>query len=466
MVDSWLRKGPRLTNQPAAHGVADLFEWAQPGQQRATDGGTARFDAPSARTGAGFTSLGNLGDGGGWGLAKGAGQAQVAAGAPDWARYTGGHTGSSYQHLLDQGFDPWRNLAQYMPGGISSPNSGPATHRYAQGGEDDLGEVWRWTNDIIAAYAQQGKTLTDRDKAQIWLANVERLKSGYEQPDNTSGPWSGSQFANFGGGQPRTDTLGMPTSPGWGGAGTDWRSANPGTTPPMYYQQQGGEKMVQPYNGNSPLNDRSLPNQVSGAFPNQPMDYVPPKASVTTPTTNAPGTFDVGYINRQSPDLVVRDLMTNRGFKSGVHTRFGDMIQDLLGRVVPTMMDLYVDPKGNPATDKLANAAQLLDPYLFGGAGTLGANLQGFSREMLGQLAGSMPGLTIPQQEQLIKSATALNVLMNNDYQKAATMDRLDQGFQDYDYADRAGIQAGKPINMSLWDYLLANNPGLMPYGK
>lgn len=252
--------------------------WASPrltwGQRLALQGdnGSARFDAPDANTPGKSSILGTFGDNGGWGPAKGAGQAPVAAGAPDWAKYTGGNTGASYQALLDQGFNPWANLGQYMPGGISSPNSGQRVHGTAQGGEDDLGRVWRWTNDVIRIYEQQGRPLGDRDKAQLWLANVERLRSEYGAPDNTSGPWSGSQFARFGGatggdtwrsaGGPR-EAVPLVVQPdgsvGHGtpaGAGQGMRSL--GHAPPQSYQVDNGPKTgTDPGKGDTPVADET-----------------------------------------------------------------------------------------------------------------------------------------------------------------------------------------------------------------
>ena len=128
-------------------------------------------------------------------LGQGAGQAQVVAGAPAWARFTAGNTGASYSNIAKT-FDPWGDWGRWGPNQAKAPKR----HQIGTRMESDIDRVYRWTNDILRTqYGVAGGEAADPAlRTQIFLANVERLRNEYRQ-NNLD--WGTSAFADMEGGE-------------------------------------------------------------------------------------------------------------------------------------------------------------------------------------------------------------------------------------------------------------------------
>lgn len=212
------------------------------------DGSTGHSDQPYTMTNGKLTPITEAGGTPGY-TATGAGQAETAAGAPAWAKYTAGKDGNSYYSVLKGKFDPWGDWGRFGP-----RQNGPKRHQTAQGMESDVDRVYRHTNDILRSMGYAGgENAPPELRTQIFLANVERLKQDYK---NLNLDWNTSDFANMdnqvraavgapstglnngtptnGNGQPVDPVTGQPTS----NTGTPQTTQTPGANGGMTAAQK------------------------------------------------------------------------------------------------------------------------------------------------------------------------------------------------------------------------------------
>jgi hypothetical protein len=212
--------------------------------------------------------------------------------------------------------------------------------------------------------------------------------------------------------------------------------------------------MGAPYPSPSPLGvtpgNRPLPNLVS------------PTPAGGTDSRLGGGTFGgAGLINQNQPQNAVRQYMQSHGMDPDSTGFFGDMIKKIMGNLVPALMSLTLDSNGQPALDQLADLNLVLDPIFYGGAGTLGHNLNAFADTAQQGLMGALPGLKGDTQADLLRNLTALRTLPMNPYMGNAVNNRLDAAIgaaQDYQF----GLaQQGKtpPHEWSLLDFILHQLP-------
>lgn len=113
-------------------------------------------------------------------------------GKPSWTTQTAGFDGNTYYGVLNGKFDPWGSWGKYGPA-----QNGQQKHAIAGGDgyESDVDRVYRWTNDILRGMGYAGgENAPPALRTQIFLANVERLKSEYAA---RKADWNTSDFANM-----------------------------------------------------------------------------------------------------------------------------------------------------------------------------------------------------------------------------------------------------------------------------
>lgn len=340
-------------------------------------------------------------------LAKGAGQAPVAAGAPDWARFTGGHTGSSYNIT---GFNPWQNLAQYNGGQYATAGGAgeaPATSS-TPGGEDDINRVFRWTNDILKA---QGIGQNDPRAAQIFAANVERLKSEYAA---NKADWSKSRFARFGNPAQQSQT-----------------ATPPAATPPAA-GQTGGTPVV--------INDPSNPNY-TGTNSNPPPTPNPGAPSVTGQGAAGANGYAVDLANSKALRQQALYAALGIGDPAARRTLTGAIRSGVADKLFEPWMQTQGVNGGTPMDGIQALIQKFAGDYSGANTGGFYGNIQNDARHAVGGIDWSaLDDADVPSLLSGLQSL--MTVGGNSIYQKTQGNrmdDALSSGIADWQQKEQAG---------------------------
>jgi len=404
------------TASPFFSSAWDSFWTDQPGQ--------AKVDQPQDKKPSGENTFNAPPNGSYPGLAQGAGQAQTAAGAPDWAKYTGGNTGSTYGALVGK-FDPWGNWGRYGPN-----QNGAKKHATAQGPESDVDRVYRWTNDLLRSMGYSGgENAPPELRTRIFLANVERLKSEYAS-SKPPVDWRTSDFYNM---DAQLTADGTP----------------PGTTPPPTGQQGNGQQGQQ---GNGQNGQQG-----------QTLTYTNP---ITGQTTTGQGNDFARNLILASDsdarnDYVLRAL--------GIDPQNGGLYLDSILRTISPMAGRFIQLQGiggDTSAGPVINTQGNLDTlagWLRNPGGM--ANVQNWAR---GQLAGATaPGSGLSRLSDANAQLDTIGQLLAMQYSGvnpilvqayADYFDRSRRGYRDYNFNQigRGSIQ--NPIDWlrsSQWADLL-----------
>lgn len=405
MVDAWLTRPWRdwdpqgrydTTTDPAARIAAGLTS-AAPGT--GWGGGTpvTTFADPALFPASGRETVAPLAftNRGGGTLARGAGQAATAAGAPDWARFTGGNTGSSYDIA---GFNPWTNLARYNGGQYQAGGDDRGRDPSTPGGEEDIARVFRWTNDLLRA---QGIGQNDPRAASIFAANVERLRSEYAA---AGADWGRSKFARFGNPAapaPATPPPAAPAAPATRGGAASGPAGRPTT---------GGSTM----SGNIPGMGAGL---IAGT---QGVGQLSVPQGGYGPTSGAA----IG----QDPDLAYRALLASQGKAYAPRGLFTKFRQNLFGNALVSYINLLTSGGGQT----LDNINGLLAD--FGGAMNSGNFYGRMGDAARGALGGIDLGALDPAKvDQLLKQAMGLETMGLSPFAQNAAQNRYQDTIRGYE---------------------------------
>lgn len=375
----------------------------------------------------------------------GTGRAATAPGVTPtaWSGSTGGHTGSTYNI---QGFNPWTNLAQYN-GGQYTTAGGQGEARATSstpGGEDDINRVFRWTNDIMKA---QGIGQNDPRAAQVFAANVERLKSEYGA---NGANWANSRFANFG-------APGNPTAQGQqAGQQGQQQPGPPG--PPVAQQQQ----QVPPQGQQGGTGGQVAAQTTSGTGGQPGTTGGPGMSQGAQSNQSDPNSLKTmgGAAVLNDPAAAVQMFMQAHGMNANSHSAMGDFVRGLMGSLAPTLFQNATsgtNPDGSPkqAIDQLSDPVGFLNNIFANGQG-LGQNLSGFAQKAIGQYTpDQLKNMQTPALQAMLGNLSALTNFGNNQYMQNANKTILGQQFQDFHTKGVNNLINGVPDDgRGLWDFI------------
>lgn len=185
---------------------------------------------------------------------------------------------------------------------------------------------------------------------------------------------------------------------------------------------------------------------------------------VTLPNGRVVNPGEPGYqgaLNLAYPQQASRAYMKSHGMNPDSNMPFGDFIRKFYNTVVPLLLKTTTDQSGAPALDQAADLNTLLDPILYGGAGTLGANLIGHADKVQGALTGSMGGMDPDIQKDLLRALLGLRSLPANPYLSNAMNNRTENAINaSDDYAFGLAQQGGTvPGEWNLGDWILHQLP-------
>lgn len=368
-------------------------------------------------------------------------QAITSTTLPGWAKSTSGRTGKSYSAFLaaNPGFDPYTNLDAYAgAGGSQSPA---------------LQQAFGWLNEWARNNGyQDGKNIPQAQRAQMFLAFVERARQGMADRGEN---WQADAAS-------RIPNAGWAYTAGWGltHGGQSYETQGPGAT-------GGGTPATTP--ATTPTTapataPATTTTPATGGAPVAGSGHFDPSTGQWVPD-NAPAAGEAlpqGAFYQANPQVAVTNFLAAHGITPETHSRFGDMLRKLGAGLAPVLAQtLGMGSGAAGAMDQLTNLPAMLTNLIYGGGGQTFGNIGNYANSVLGNVQGTGPGGTSflsgmdpGAVENLLKTITGLRGLGLNQYMQNYQQNALQATLDRYGQADLA---TGGTANAG--DWYTANDP-------